>query len=89
MVRNASTAQTVKFYNPILVDTATGLLRIGADQFQWQWKVKQKGGPAHDFIAAHERSTDSITLRVWGKPVEMLITDNHFTAVVGICSELK
>jgi hypothetical protein len=89
MVRNASTAQTIKFYNPILVDTATGLLRFGADQHEWQWKVKQKGSTANDFIGAHERGTDTITLRVWRKPVEMLITDDHLTVVVGICSELK
>lgn len=89
MVRNASTAQTIKFYNPIIVDTATGLLRFGADQSQWRWSVKQKGTGSRDFIGAHEQGTDSITLRVWREPVEMLITDNHLTAVVGVCSELK
>lgn len=89
MVRNASTAQTIKFYNPILVDTATGLLRFGADQSQWQWKVKQRGSGSNDFIAAHEMGTDAITLRVWQKPVEMVITENHLTTVTGVCSELK
>lgn len=89
MVRSASTPQTIKFYNPIIVDTATGLLRFGADQSRWQWRVKQEGTASNDFIAAHEWGTDAITLRVWRKPVQMLITDNHLTAVVGICSELK
>jgi hypothetical protein len=64
MVRNASTAETVKVFNPIIVDTATGLLRSGADQTRWQWKVKQQGSSSNDFIAAHEWGTDSITLRV-------------------------
>ena len=50
---------------------------------------ERRGSASNDFIAAHEWGTDSITLRVWRKPVEMLITDGHLTAVVGLCLELK
>lgn len=89
LTSNASTDRTIKMYNPIIVDTATGVLRIGADQYPWYWKVKQQGNASMDFIAAHAQGTDSITLRVWEKPVQMIITDGHLTIVVGVCSVLK
>jgi hypothetical protein len=89
IVRSAGTAADIKLFNSIIVDTATATLRVGETQFRFgEWRKLYDGSSAgRDFVAALP-SGDSIKLRVWEEPAQMVLTQGD-RIFVGLCDPIR
>ena len=81
-------------YEKIIVDTATGAMRVGDDTPQI-WTILSKGGPDNDFVAAampyHDPSqgvSESIRVRAWTGMETVLFVWHGLSVVSGTCEPI-
>ena len=84
-----------KRYETIIVDTATGTVRLGNDAPQ-TWTVLGHGGPDDDFVVAaaphdpNQAASDIIRVRAWKDMKDVLFIWTGLSSVVsGTCEPIQ
>jgi hypothetical protein len=88
MTRTDATASEAKLFNPIVVDTATAVIRVGPTQTRFgDWK-KEPRLPTADFVATLP-GDNFIRLRLTEQPVQMLYYNGSFGMLSGTCEPVR
>jgi hypothetical protein len=87
IIRDRETEFWRDLLHPVVVDTETGMVRMGAEGTPLRWSILQQGSGEWDFVAAlrGDTSLSTIRIRVWEDPVQIVITVNGFMFAAGLC----
>ena len=88
VIRHHNSSYFMNLMSQIIVDTASGLVRISGTLPGMQsgeprmWRIERRGTTANDFVASQGPS-DRIHIRPWKSPVQFMLLSNGFTVFTG------
>lgn|SRR5215475_3008276 len=93
VVRDHETEFWRQILDSLVVNTRSGVVRIGASGTPVQWDVVQSAEPGWDFLATKSEPGNTvistIRIRLWEDPVQLVMTMNGFTFAIGTCQALS
>jgi len=93
IIRDRETEFWRDLLHPVVVDTGTGMVRMGPDGTPLRWGILQQGAGEWDFVAVQPAYGDAvlstIRIRVWEDPVQIVVAVNGFMFAAGICKPLN